>query len=87
TKVKWILDNVEGAREKAENGDLLFGTIDSWLVWKLSGCKEHVTDYSNASRTLMYNIHELKWDEQLLEYLTVPASMLPEVRPSSEVYG
>jgi len=87
TKVKWILDNVEGAREKAENGDLLFGTIDSWLVWKLSGCKVHVTDYSNASRTLMYNIHELKWDEELLEYLTVPASMLPEVRPSSEVYG
>lgn len=87
TKVKWILDNVEGAREKAENGDLLFGTIDSWLVWKLSGCKVHVTDYSNASRTLMYNIHELKWDEQLLEYLTVPASMLPEVRPSSELYG
>ncbi|TDM24375.1 glycerol kinase GlpK [Macrococcoides canis] len=87
TKVKWILDNVEGAREKAEKGDLLFGTIDSWLVWKLSGCKVHVTDYSNASRTLMYNIHELKWDEQLLEYLTVPASMLPEVRPSSEVYG
>lgn len=87
TKVKWILDNVEGAREKAENGDLLFGTIDSWLVWKLSGCKVHVTDYSNASRTLMYNIHELKWDEQLLEYLTVPASMLPEVRPSSEIYG
>lgn len=87
TKVKWILDNVEGAREKAENGDLLFGTIDSWLVWKLSGCKIHVTDYSNASRTLMYNIHELKWDEQLLEYLTVPTSMLPEVRPSSEVYG
>ena len=87
TKVKWILDNVEGAREKAENGDLLFGTIDSWLVWKLSGCKVHVTDYSNASRTLMYNIHELKWDEQLLEYLTVPTSMLPEVRPSSEVYG
>ncbi|RAI82755.1 glycerol kinase [Macrococcoides goetzii] len=87
TKVKWILDNVEGARDKAENGDLLFGTIDSWLVWKLSGCKVHVTDYSNASRTLMYNIHELKWDEQLLEYLTVPASMLPEVRPSSEVYG
>lgn len=87
TKVKWILDNVEGAREKAENGDLLFGTIDSWLVWKLSGCKVHVTDYSNASRTLMYNIHELKWDEKLLEYLTVPASMLPDVRPSSEVYG
>ena len=87
TKVKWILDNVEGARAKAENGDLLFGTIDSWLVWKLTGGKVHVTDYTNASRTLMYNIHELKWDEKLLEYLTVPASMLPEVRPNSEVYG
>ncbi|CAM4083265.1 glycerol kinase [Bacillus manliponensis] len=87
TKVKWILDNVEGAREKAENGELLFGTIDTWLVWKLTGGKVHVTDYSNASRTLMYNIHELKWDEELLEMLTVPKSMLPEVRPSSEVYG
>ncbi|SFO35998.1 glycerol kinase [Cohaesibacter marisflavi] len=87
TKVKWILDNVEGAREKAEKGDLLFGTIDSWLVWKLTGGKVHVTDYTNASRTLMYNIHELKWDEELLAHLTVPASMLPEVRPNSEVYG
>ncbi|KEZ47247.1 glycerol kinase GlpK [Metabacillus indicus] len=87
TKVKWILDNVEGAREKAENGDLLFGTIDTWLIWKLSGGKAHVTDYSNASRTLMYNIHELKWDDELLEYLTVPKSMLPEVKPSSEVYA
>ena len=87
TKVKWILDNVEGAREKAENGDLLFGTIDTWLVWKLSGGKRHVTDYSNAARTLMYNIHELKWDEELLAILDVPASMLPEVRPSSEVYA
>lgn len=87
TKVKWILDNVEGAREKAEEGKLLFGTIDTWLIWKLSGGKAHVTDYSNASRTLMYNIHELKWDEELLEILTVPAKMLPEVRPSSEVYG
>lgn len=87
TKVKWILDNVEGAREKAENGDLLFGTIDSWIVWKLSGGKAHVTDYSNASRTLMYNIYDLKWDEKLLEYLTVPSSMLPEVKPSSEVYA
>ncbi|GAB6466120.1 glycerol kinase GlpK [Bacillus cereus] len=87
TKVKWILDNVEGAREKAENGDLLFGTIDSWLVWKLSGGKAHVTDYSNASRTLMFNIHDLQWDDELLEMLTVPKSMLPEVRPSSEVYG
>lgn len=87
TKVKWILDNVEGARAKAEKGELLFGTIDTWLIWKLSGGKVHVTDYSNASRTLMYNIRELKWDEELLAALTVPAAMLPEVRPSSEVYG
>ena len=87
TKVKWILDNVEGAREKAEKGDLLFGTIDTWLIWKLTAGKVHVTDYSNASRTLMYNIRELKWDDELLEVLTVPKSMLPEVRPSSEVYG
>jgi glycerol kinase len=87
TKVKWILDNVEGAREKAEKGDLLFGTIDTWLIWKLTGGKVHVTDYTNASRTLMYNIHELKWDEELLDILGVPASMLPEVHPSSEIYG
>ncbi|BAU26772.1 glycerol kinase [Aneurinibacillus soli] len=87
TKVKWILDHVEGAREKAEAGDLLFGTIDTWLIWKLSGGQVHVTDYSNASRTLMYNIHELKWDEELLNILTVPKSMLPDVRPSSEIYG
>ncbi|SES90066.1 glycerol kinase [Oceanobacillus limi] len=86
TKVKWILDNVEGAREKAENGELLFGTIDTWLVYKLSGGKAHVTDYSNASRTLMYNIYDLKWDNELLDVLTVPKNMLPEVRPSSEVY-
>lgn len=86
TKVKWILDNVKGAREKAEAGQLLFGTIDSWIIWKLSGGRVHVTDYSNASRTLMYNIHELQWDEELLDMLGVPASMLPEVRPSSEVY-
>ncbi|KSU81861.1 MULTISPECIES: glycerol kinase GlpK [Fictibacillus] len=87
TKVKWILDNVEGAREKAENGDLLFGTIDTWLLWKMTGGKAHVTDYSNASRTLMYNIYDLKWDEELLDILGVPASMLPEVKSSSEVYG
>ncbi|MFD6441046.1 glycerol kinase GlpK, partial [Peribacillus sp. NPDC060186] len=87
TKVKWILDHVDGAREKAEAGDLLFGTIDTWLIWKLSGGKAHVTDYSNASRTLMYNIHDLKWDEEILEILQVPHSMLPEVRPSSEVYA
>src|SRR5699024_1599432 len=87
TKVKWILDHVEGAREKAENGDLLFGTIDTWLVYKLSGGKVHVTDYSNASRTLMFNIYDLKWDEELLNILTVPQSMLPEVRQSSEIYA
>ncbi|WP_054859819.1 glycerol kinase GlpK [Gracilibacillus sp. JCM 18860] len=87
TKVKWILDNVEGAREKADNGDLLFGTIDTWLIYKLTGGKVHVTDYSNASRTLMYNIYDLKWDEQLLDILGVPSSMLPEVKSSSEVYG
>lgn len=87
TKVKWILDNVEGARQKAEDGKLLFGTIDTWLIWKLSGGKAHVTDYSNASRTLMYNIYNLEWDQELLDILTVPASMLPEVRPSSEIYA
>lgn len=87
TKVKWILDNVEGAREDAENGHLLFGTIDTWLLWKLTDGAVHVTDYSNASRTLMFNIHTLEWDPELLDILTVPASMLPEVRPSSEVYG
>ncbi|OLS36369.1 glycerol kinase [Alkalihalophilus pseudofirmus] len=87
TKVKWILDNVDGAREKAEAGDLLFGTIDTWLIWKLSGGKAHVTDYTNASRTLMYNIYDLKWDDELLEILTIPKTMLPDVRSSSEVYG
>lgn len=87
TKVKWILDNVDGAREKAEKGELLFGTIDTWIIWKLSGGAAHVTDYSNASRTLMYNIYDLKWDEELLNILQVPSSMLPEVRPSSEVYA
>ncbi|MBD1223238.1 glycerol kinase GlpK [Virgibacillus halodenitrificans] len=87
TKVKWILDHVEGAREKAENGELLFGTMDTWLVYKLTGGKVHVTDYSNASRTLMYNIYDLKWDEELLDILEIPSSMLPEVKASSEVYG
>ncbi|MCP3028152.1 glycerol kinase GlpK [Halobacillus sp. A5] len=87
TKVKWILDQVEGAREKADHGDLMFGTIDTWLVYKLSGRKVHVTDYSNASRTLMYNIYDLKWDDELLEILDVPKNMLPEVKPSSEIYG
>ncbi|MEH6942480.1 glycerol kinase GlpK [Bacillus sp. JJ722] len=87
TKVKWILDHVEGVRERAEKGDLLFGTIDSWIIWKLSGGKAHVTDYSNAARTLMYNIYDLKWDEELLNILNIPATMLPEVRPSSEIYA
>ncbi|MGJ7910493.1 glycerol kinase GlpK [Neobacillus sp. LXY-1] len=87
TKVKWILDHVEGAREQAEAGKLLFGTIDTWLIWKLSGGRAHVTDYSNASRTLMFNIYDLKWDEELLDILGVPTSMLPEVRPSSEIYA
>ncbi len=87
TKVKWLLDHVAGAREQAERGDLLFGTIDTWLVWKLSGGKVHVTDYSNASRTLMYNIHELCWDEELLSILSVPKQMLPTVKSSSEVYA
>lgn len=87
TKVKWILDHVAGARERAEQGDLLFGTMDTWLIWNLTGGKVHVTDYSNASRTLLYNIRELKWDEELLRELTVPSSMLPEVLPSSKVYG
>jgi len=87
TKVKWILDNVRGAREKAERGELLFGTIDTWLIWKLTGGKVHVTDYSNASRTLMYNIRECCWDKELLEHLTVPESMLPGVKPSSALYG
>ncbi|MBB6282302.1 glycerol kinase GlpK [Geobacillus subterraneus] len=87
TKVKWILDHVEGARERAERGELLFGTIDTWLIWKLSGGRAHVTDYSNAARTLMFNIHTLEWDDELLAILNVPKAMLPEVRPSSEVYA
>ena len=87
TKVKWILDNVDGAREKAENGDLFFGTIDTWLVWKLSGGEAHITDYSNASRTLMYNIYDLQWDDELLDLLNVPKQLLPEVKESSEIYA
>lgn len=87
TKVKWILDHVQGAREMAENGDLLFGTIDTWLIYNLSGGKLHVTDYSNASRTLMFNIHTLTWDDELLDILAVPKQMLPEVKQSSEIYG
>ena len=87
TKVKWILDNVAGARDEAEKGNLLFGTIDTWLIWKLTKGKVHVTDYTNASRTMLYNIHELKWDDELLTTLDVPKSMLADVKPSSYVYG
>ncbi|MBC2159008.1 glycerol kinase GlpK [Listeria booriae] len=87
TKARWILDHVDGAQERAENGELLFGTIDTWLVWKLTGGKAHVTDYSNASRTLLYNIYDLQWDDELLEMLNIPKVMLPEVKQSSEVYG
>lgn len=87
TKIKWILDHVDGARERAKRGEIIFGTIDTWLIWKLSGGQAHVTDYSNASRTMLYNIHELKWDEELLQLLDIPKAMLPEVRPSSEIYS
>ncbi|NLK98660.1 MAG: glycerol kinase GlpK [Epulopiscium sp.] len=87
TKVKWILDNVPGAREEAEKGNLLFGNIDTWLIWNLTKGKVHVTDYSNASRTMLFNIHTLEWDKEILERLNIPASMLPEVKPSSYVYG
>ena len=87
TKIKWILDNVEGVREKAEKGEILFGTIDSWLVYKLTGGKVHVTDYTNASRTMLFNIHTLEWDKKLLEELDIPASILPQVLPSSHIYG
>ena len=87
TKVKWILDNMEGAKQKAQNGELLFGNIDTWLIWNLTKGKVHVTDYSNASRTMLYNIKDLKWDEKILKELDIPVSMLPEVKSSSEVYG
>ena len=87
TKISWILDHVPGARERAQKGELLFGTVDSWLVWKLTGGAVHVTDYTNASRTMLYNIRELKWDDKLLERLQIPKCMLPEVRNSSEIYG
>ena len=87
TKIKWILDNVDGARDKAEKGELLFGTVDTWLAWKLSMGATHVTDVSNASRTLLFNIRERKWDKELMELFTIPESMLPEVKSSSEAYG
>ena len=85
TKLKWILDNVTGARQKAINGELAFGTIDSWLTWKLTNGEVHVTDVSNASRTMLYNIHSLQWDEELLKIFDIPASVLPEVKPSSKI--
>jgi glycerol kinase len=87
TKLKWILDNVPGARTKAENGELAFGTIDSWLTWKLTNGEVHVTDVSNASRTMLFNIHSLQWDEELLKLFNIPAAVLPEVKPSSKIYG
>src|SRR5699024_5832959 len=87
TKIKWILDHVNGAKEKAKNGELLFGTIDSWLIWKFTEGEHHITDYTNASRTLLYNIYDLSWDDELLAILDIPKSMLPEVKSSSEIYG
>ena len=87
TKIAWILDNVEGAREKAERGELIFGTVDTWLIWNLTRGKVHVTDYSNASRTMLFNIKTLEWDKEILEELNIPESMLPEVKNSSEIYG
>ncbi|MEO1514297.1 MAG: glycerol kinase GlpK [Bacteroidota bacterium] len=87
TKIKWLLDNVKGARKRAAKGDLIFGTMDTWLVWKLTGGKSHITDYTNASRTLLFNIRKLAWDAKMLKVLNIPESVLPEVRSSSEVYG
>ncbi|BAX54433.1 TPA: glycerol kinase GlpK [Photobacterium damselae] len=87
TKIKWILDHVEGAREQAEAGNLLFGTVDTWLIWKMTQGRVHVTDYTNASRTMLFNINTLEWDEKLLKALDIPLSMMPEVKPSSQVYG
>lgn len=87
TKIRWILDQVPGAREKAGRGEVLFGNVDTWLIWNLTGGRVHVTDYSNASRTMLFNIHTLEWDQELLKGLDIPAAILPEVRPSSQVYG
>jgi glycerol kinase len=87
TKIKWMLDNIPGAREKAEKGELLFGTVDTWLIWNLTGGKVHVTDYSNASRTLLFNIKKVDWDDTLIAELDIPRSMLPKLRPSSDIYG
>jgi len=87
TKIKWILDNVQGARERAQKGEILFGTVDTWLIWKLSGGKAHVTDYTNASRTMIFDIHKLDWDDKLLDALAIPRAILPEVKPSGAVFG
>ena len=87
SKIKWLLDNVPGARERANRGELLFGTIDTWLIWNLTGGRVHVTDHTNASRTMLYNIHDLCWDKELLELLDIPESLLPQVKPSSCIYG
>ena len=87
TKIRWILENVPGARQQADNGELLFGTVETWLIWKLTGGRVHVTDYSNASRTMLFNIHHLQWDEQILRLMGIPASMLPEPKPSTCIYG
>ena len=87
TKIKWILDHVEGARDKAKRGEILFGTVDTWLLWKLTNGKVHATDYTNASRTMLYDIHKLDWDDELLKALDIPRAMLPEVRPSCGIFG
>ena len=87
TKIRWLLENVPGAMEKAKNGQLLFGTVETWLIWKLTGGKVHVTDYSNASRTMLFNINTLQWDQEILDALGIPAAILPQARPSSEIYG
>lgn len=87
SKIAWILDNVDGARAMAENGELLFGTVDTWLIWRLTGGRVHVTDYTNASRSMLYNIHSLEWDKKMLDYFNIPVNMLPEVKPSSCIYG
>ena len=87
TKIRWILDHVPGAQQRAENGELLFGTIDTWISWKLSGGAIHVTDYTNASRTMLFNIHTLDWDDDILQLLNIPRAILPEVHSNSEIYG
>ena len=87
SKIAWILNNVPGVRERAERGELLFGTVDTWLIWNLTKGAVHVTDYTNASRTMLYDIHKLQWDQEILDYFGIPRRMLPKVRPSSYIYG